>query len=209
MVSLRCTIFELHMTESGQNPNPPPVGSCQLRPGPDFAPCARDLRCASHAATLASLAVLPPKGIPAAPNNRATWTADHLPPRAAGMPRSSRPAAMARSDSRPDACSSVTWDDPHILCAFTVSLAIFYGCIVYLCNDLHKAALCLSKSWNVLSYRSAAHGSKRLAVTPIRNIPAEPRLLGRPSFATCGIRASLPLGMRQPRSEYHEGNPDV
>ena len=30
----------------------------------------------------------------------ATWTADHLPQRAAGMPRSSSPAAMARSDSK-------------------------------------------------------------------------------------------------------------
>src|SRR5262249_22763644 len=32
---------------------------------------------------------------------------DHLPPRAAGMPRSSKPAAMARSDSQPTACSSL------------------------------------------------------------------------------------------------------
>jgi hypothetical protein len=31
-------------------------------------------------------------------NNRATWTADHFSPGGAGMPRSSRPAAMARSD---------------------------------------------------------------------------------------------------------------
>jgi hypothetical protein len=44
----------------------------------------------------------------AASSNRATWTADHLPPRAAGMPCSSSPAAMARSDSKPAACSSWT-----------------------------------------------------------------------------------------------------
>jgi hypothetical protein len=51
---------------------------------------------ASHAGTtLVLLATLPPKGMPAAPNNRATWTGDHFPPRAAGIPRSSRPAAMA------------------------------------------------------------------------------------------------------------------
>jgi hypothetical protein len=36
----------------------------------------------------------------------ATWTADHLPQRAAGMPRSSSPAAMVRSDSQPAACGS-------------------------------------------------------------------------------------------------------
>ncbi len=41
------------------------------------------------------------------PTSRDTWTADHLPPRAAGMPRSSKPAAMARSDSQPAACSSL------------------------------------------------------------------------------------------------------
>src|ERR1700716_1710471 len=41
------------------------------------------------------------KRMTAASNNR--LTADHLPPRAAGMPRSSRPAAMARSDSQPAA----------------------------------------------------------------------------------------------------------
>ncbi len=38
-----------------------------------------------------------PKGLPAALNNRATWTTDHLPSRAAGMPRSSKPDAMARN----------------------------------------------------------------------------------------------------------------
>src|SRR3984893_16322675 len=40
----------------------------------------------------------PPKGLPATSNNRATWTADHFPPLAAGIPRSSKPAAMARRD---------------------------------------------------------------------------------------------------------------
>ena len=35
------------------------------------------------------------KGYRPIPNNRATWTADHLPPRAAGMPRSSRPAVFS------------------------------------------------------------------------------------------------------------------
>ena len=44
--------------------------------------------------------------VAAASNSRATWTADHFPPRAVGTPRSSRPAAMARSDSKPAACSS-------------------------------------------------------------------------------------------------------
>src|ERR671935_905103 len=33
--------------------------------------------------------------------------ADHLPPRAAGMPRSWSPSAMARNDSQPAACSSL------------------------------------------------------------------------------------------------------
>jgi hypothetical protein len=41
-------------------------------------------------------------------NRRATWAADHFPPRAARMPRSSNPAAMARRDSQPAACSSWT-----------------------------------------------------------------------------------------------------
>jgi hypothetical protein len=49
----------------------------------------------------------PAKGIAAASNSRrATWTADHLPPQAAGRPRSSKPAAMARSGSQPLASSS-------------------------------------------------------------------------------------------------------
>jgi hypothetical protein len=65
-------------------------------------PCSRP-RVAFHA-TAATLA--PSKGLRAASSNRLTSTADHLPPRAAGMPRSSRPAAMARSDSQPVACSS-------------------------------------------------------------------------------------------------------
>ena len=37
-----------------------------------------------HATAMAALA---PKGTAAASSSRATWTADHLPPRAAGMPR--------------------------------------------------------------------------------------------------------------------------
>jgi hypothetical protein len=45
------------------------------------------------------------EGLRAASSNRLTCTADHLPPRAAGMPRSSRPAAMARRDSQPAARS--------------------------------------------------------------------------------------------------------
>ena len=44
-------------------------------------------------------ATLGSKGLRTVSNNRLTCTADHLPPRAAGMPRSSNPAAMARSDS--------------------------------------------------------------------------------------------------------------
>jgi len=56
---------------------------------------------ASHPATaLVSLTGLPSKGMPAASNKRATCTADHLPPRAAGMPRSSRPAAKQLPESR-------------------------------------------------------------------------------------------------------------
>jgi hypothetical protein len=47
------------------------------------------------------------KGRPAS-SRRITCTADHLPHRAAGMPRSSRPAAMARNDTQPAACSSLT-----------------------------------------------------------------------------------------------------
>jgi hypothetical protein len=39
------------------------------------------------------------KGL-ATSSNRITWTDDHFPPRAAGIPRSSGPAAMARRDSR-------------------------------------------------------------------------------------------------------------
>jgi hypothetical protein len=70
-------------------------------------------RCAfaSHAApklapsTLA-LTRLALKGMEADSNKRATRTADHLPPRAAGMPRSSKPAAMARNDSYAPSCSS-------------------------------------------------------------------------------------------------------
>ena len=45
------------------------------------------------------------KGL-ATSSNRITWTDDHFPPRAAGIPRSSGPAAMARRDSQPAACSS-------------------------------------------------------------------------------------------------------
>jgi hypothetical protein len=60
-----------------------------------------DVSCCGH------VTPLPPKGIPAAPSNRDTCTAGHFPTRAAGMPRSSRPAAMARSDSQPAACSSL------------------------------------------------------------------------------------------------------
>jgi hypothetical protein len=48
---------------------------------------------ASHAAALA-----PSKGPLDASDKRATCTADHLPPRAAGMPRSFNAAAMARND---------------------------------------------------------------------------------------------------------------
>jgi hypothetical protein len=44
------------------------------------------------------------KGLPDS-SNRATCTADHLPPRAAGMPRSPIPAAMARNDVAPPACA--------------------------------------------------------------------------------------------------------
>jgi hypothetical protein len=47
----------------------------------------------SAALTLAS------KGTAAAFNSRATWTADHLPPRGAGMPRSSSPAAKSQATS--------------------------------------------------------------------------------------------------------------
>jgi hypothetical protein len=47
----------------------------------------------SAALTLAS------KGTAAALNSRATWTADHLPPRGAGMPRSSSPTAKAQATS--------------------------------------------------------------------------------------------------------------
>ena len=54
----------------------------------------------------ATLASSTSKGL-AASSKRDTCIADHLPPRAAGMPRSSRPAAMARSDSEPAACSSL------------------------------------------------------------------------------------------------------
>jgi hypothetical protein len=38
------------------------------------------------------------KGLAMISSNRITCTEDHLPPRAAGMPRSSRPAARARND---------------------------------------------------------------------------------------------------------------
>jgi hypothetical protein len=41
-------------------------------------------------------------------SRRETCAADHLPPRAAGMPRASNSAAMARNDSQPAACSSFT-----------------------------------------------------------------------------------------------------
>jgi hypothetical protein len=61
----------------------------------------------------ATVTLAPSKGrgwAPAAASNRATCTADQLPPRAAGMPRSSNPAAMARNDSRPAACSSLMND---------------------------------------------------------------------------------------------------
>jgi hypothetical protein len=57
---------------------------------------------AARSATLASKGRLRP----ALSSRRATWTADHLPPRAAGIPRSSNPPAMARNDSQPAACSS-------------------------------------------------------------------------------------------------------
>src|SRR6516164_2715674 len=72
----------------GQNQNPPSTGLCQLPPAPDIAPCKPGYHfvetpvflcsLASHAAPrLAPLPTLPPKGISAAPNNRATCTADH------------------------------------------------------------------------------------------------------------------------------------
>jgi hypothetical protein len=54
----------------------------------------------------ATATLAPSKGMVAASNNRATWTADQFPPRAAAMPRSSKPAAMARNDSQPASCSS-------------------------------------------------------------------------------------------------------
>ena len=57
---------------------------------------------AFHAAPTLALAS---KGL-ATSSNRITWTDDHFPPRAAGIPRSSGPAAMARRDSQPAACSS-------------------------------------------------------------------------------------------------------
>jgi hypothetical protein len=38
--------------------------------------------------------------------SRITCTADHFPPRAAGMPRSSSPASVVRNDSEPAACSA-------------------------------------------------------------------------------------------------------
>jgi hypothetical protein len=60
------------------------IGLCQLRPAADMArrePRIEILgapRCACVAQTLAPMATLPPKGMPAAPNNRAPCTADHL-----------------------------------------------------------------------------------------------------------------------------------
>src|SRR6516225_4266717 len=62
---------------------------------------ARALRL--HAAATLALS----KGRPDS-NSRITCTADHLPPRAAGIPRSFRPAAMARNDVAPPAWSSFT-----------------------------------------------------------------------------------------------------
>ena len=70
-----------------------------LSPRPSHAPAAlaakgRLIRCAVDGLTRSS--------------RRETCTADHLPPRAAGMPRASSSAAMARNDSQPAACSSFT-----------------------------------------------------------------------------------------------------
>jgi hypothetical protein len=74
------------------------------------------LRLSSRLAFHTAATLAPPKGLPAASNNRLTCTADHLPPRAAGMPRSSNPAAMARSDSQrvvKGALGSVHWNVDH------------------------------------------------------------------------------------------------
>jgi hypothetical protein len=61
----------------------------------------------------------------AASSSLATWTADHLPPRAAGMPRSSKPAAMARSDSLPAA--SLLYGRPSGVTALGILFAVLSG----------------------------------------------------------------------------------
>ena len=55
----------------------------------------------------AALAALPTKGLAMISSNRITCVGDHWRPCAAGMPRSSSAAAMARSDVQPLACSSL------------------------------------------------------------------------------------------------------
>jgi hypothetical protein len=65
--------------------------------------------------------------MPAASSTRATCTADHLPPRAAGMPRASSPSAMPRNDSKPAACSSLIQAALERACARRASPASCTG----------------------------------------------------------------------------------
>jgi hypothetical protein len=57
----QCDISIRLKSARGQNENPPFSALCQLRPAADIAPCARNLRSLSNAATLA-----PSKGRPSA-----------------------------------------------------------------------------------------------------------------------------------------------
>jgi hypothetical protein len=84
--------------EQVDSPNRRPCQAIALflrRHAPSWLPVARRLDAPAPYAAFA----LAPKGTAAASNNRATWTADQLPPRGAGMPRSSSPAA-ARHEPR-------------------------------------------------------------------------------------------------------------
>src|SRR5262249_13266592 len=75
-----------------------------------------------HATALAAAA----KGSLIISCNRITCVGDHLPPRAAGMPRSSNAVAMARNDSKPAACSSLIVGARSIAlaCAFAFMAAV-------------------------------------------------------------------------------------
>jgi hypothetical protein len=115
------------------------------------------------------------KRLSAAFINRATWTADHLPPRAAGMPRPSKPDAMARRDSQPAARSSLTVGARSIArlrsCACRAALPALVRAEIIPASSSATAAICCN-----------------------RNLPVAPSIIGRSAN-----RTSTPASSRRDR----------